>query len=177
MARPIWRREAPARGHLRENPILIFRNFSTAHPGSAFRAHAFLFMEAAVTEIIAKLSAWHQKHLQLQDARLRLKQVPPDRGINGLNWKRRSIESRRSATLPAGSLQLVTRCRQAVFEGAIAPVEFLSVCFRRLVIRWFRNPRPAARTSALAVRIRPRPCRDCRRRPFDMRTQCTGLAN
>ena len=37
-------------------------------------------MEAAVTEIIAKLSAWHQKHLQLQDARLRLKQVPPDRG-------------------------------------------------------------------------------------------------
>ncbi len=37
-------------------------------------------MEVAVTEILAKLSAWHQTHLQLQDARLRLQQAPLDGG-------------------------------------------------------------------------------------------------
>lgn len=37
----------------------------------------FVAMEVAVVDFLSKLAAWHQLHVQLRDARLRLKEAPP----------------------------------------------------------------------------------------------------
>jgi len=38
----------------------------------------FVAMEVAVVDFLTKLAAWHQLHVQLRDARLRLREAPQD---------------------------------------------------------------------------------------------------